>query len=225
MKRFFILVVHLLVILARLIGSGGARSMVAENRLLKQQLLVLSRTRQRAPHLSVIDRFLFGGWSLFLKPRRLLRAAILPRPSTLLQFHAALVKRQYQRLFTPRTRAKPGPLSSDNDPLFLYHPWQANLRILDIEKIKTIPYLPLSHPFVERLIGTIRHEFLDPVFFWSAIDLQQKLDTFQQYYHTDRVHRSRDGQPPVIKLENHASLTNIQWQRCCRGLYQLPIGA
>ena len=55
----------------------------------------------------------------------------------------------------------PSYLSSDNDPLFLYHQWQANLRILDIEEIKTVPYVPLSHPFVERLIGTIRREFLD----------------------------------------------------------------
>ncbi len=39
--------------------------------------------------------------------------------------------------------------------------WQANLRILDVEEIKTVPYVPLSHPFVERLIGTIRRECLD----------------------------------------------------------------
>ena len=69
----------------------------------------LSRARQRTPRLSVIDRFLFGWWLLFLTPRRLLRAAILPKPSTLLRFHAALVKRKYHRLFTLRTRAKPGP--------------------------------------------------------------------------------------------------------------------
>lgn len=53
----------------------GVWSIVAENRLLKQQIRVLSRTRRRAPRLSVIDHFLFGGWSLFLRPRRLLRAA------------------------------------------------------------------------------------------------------------------------------------------------------
>jgi hypothetical protein len=32
------------------------------------------------------------------------------------------------------------------------------LRILDIEEVKTVPYTPLSHPFVERVIGTIRRE-------------------------------------------------------------------
>jgi hypothetical protein len=47
----------------------------------------------------------------------------------------------------------PKYLSSDHDPLFLFERWQANLRILDIVEIKTEPYVPVSHPFVERLIG------------------------------------------------------------------------
>ncbi len=38
----------------------------------------------------------------------------------------------------------PHYLSSDNDPLFLYHRWQANLRILGIDEIKTVPNTPLS---------------------------------------------------------------------------------
>ncbi len=74
------------------------------------------------------------------------------------------------------------PLRCKFTPLFLYHQWQANLRILGIEEIKTVPYMPLSHPFVERLIGTIRHEFLGHVFFWNVIGLQRKLDTVLIYY-------------------------------------------
>ena len=35
------------------------------------------------------------------------------------------------------------------------------LRVLDVKEIKTVPYVPLSHPFVERLVGTIRREYLD----------------------------------------------------------------
>ena len=69
------------------------------------------------------------------------------------------------------TKGAPMYLSSDNDPLFLYHQWHANLRILGAEEIKTVPYTPLSHPFVERLIGTIRREYLDQVLFWNAGDL------------------------------------------------------
>src|ERR1700674_1902740 len=52
-------------------------------------------------------------------------------------------------------------LSSDHDRLYQSHQWQANLRILDVEEIKMVPYAPLSQPFVERLIGTIRREGLD----------------------------------------------------------------
>ena len=55
------------------------------------------------------------------------------------------------------TSGVPTYLSSDNDLLFLYHRWQANLPILHVDEIKTIPYTPCSHPFAERLIGTIRH--------------------------------------------------------------------
>jgi hypothetical protein len=51
-------------------------------------------------------------------------------------------------------RAMPKYLSSDHDPLYRFKQWEANLRILDVAEIKTVPYVPLSHPFVERLIGT-----------------------------------------------------------------------
>jgi transposase InsO family protein len=51
-------------------------------------------------------------------------------------------------------RWMPKYLSSDHDPLYRFGQWQANLRILDVTEIKTVPYVPLSHPFVERLIGT-----------------------------------------------------------------------
>lgn len=45
----------------------------------------------------------------------------------------------------------PPNLSSDNDPLFKFHRWQANLRILDGNEIKSVPYAPMSHPFIERM--------------------------------------------------------------------------
>jgi hypothetical protein len=48
-----------------------------------------------------------------------------------------------------------------------FHQWQANLRILDVEEINTVPYAPLSYPFVERLIGTIRRECLARTLFWT----------------------------------------------------------
>jgi len=33
----------------------------------------------------------------------------------------------------------------------------------------------MSHPFVERLIRTIRREYLDRTLFWTAIDLESKV--------------------------------------------------
>jgi putative transposase len=52
-----ILFVHVIVALARFLGPGGIRSVVAESVLIKQQLLILNRSRQRSPNLgaSVIN--------------------------------------------------------------------------------------------------------------------------------------------------------------------------
>lgn len=44
-----------------------------------------------------------------IRPNRLVRSAIVLRPSTILSFHRALVRRKYRLLFTPKRRRKPGP--------------------------------------------------------------------------------------------------------------------
>ncbi|MCP4896964.1 MAG: transposase family protein, partial [bacterium] len=329
MKDAVILLAHLLRTIAKLLGPGGARAIVADSLLMKQQLLVINRSRRRGPNLSVLDRMLLGFWSLFLSPHRIQRAAVIIRPSTLLRFHEALKKRKYRLLFSSRRKGTPGPkgpsqeliraiielkqrnprfgcprialivsktfgvdidkdvvrrvlakyyrpapgdggpswltflghtkdslwsvdlfrcesillhthwvlvvmdqftrriigfgvhagdvdgvalccmfnraisrmgspryLSSDHDPLFEYHRWKANLRILDIEEIKTVPYAPLSHPFVERLIGTLRREYLDHVLFWNDMDLERKLAEFRVYFNRSRVHSALDGDTP-----------------------------
>jgi len=107
--------------------------------------------------------------------------------------------------------------------------WQASLRILGADEMKTVPYTPLSHPFVERLIGTIRREFQDHTLFWSATDLERKLETFRQYYSTHRVHSSLDGDTPSeITSETvirRVELNNFQWRSPCRELFQLPAAA
>ncbi|TMH36871.1 MAG: transposase, partial [Betaproteobacteria bacterium] len=68
---------------------------------------------------------------------------------------------------------------------------------LEIEEIKSVPYAPVSHPFIERLIGTIRREHLDRVFFWNAMDLTRKLEEFGDYYNAHRVHRTLAGSTPT----------------------------
>jgi len=127
------------------------------------------------------------------------------------------------------TKDVPKYLSSDNDPLFLYHQWQANLRILGVDEIKTVPYTPRSHPFIERLIGTIRREYLDHVFFWNARDLERKLVDFRRYYNQARVHQSIGGNTPsVVSGESQpprAELSTYSWTSHCNGLFHTPIAA
>jgi transposase InsO family protein len=313
-KNAIVLLGHLLAGLAILLGTGGTRAVLAESLLLKQQLLLLQRSRRRAPNLRTADRFLFGFCSRFLSPRRRIRTAIILKPATLLRFHRGFKDFKYRFLYSSRPKKKPGPkgpspellraicelkrrnprfgcpkiaqhlaktfgielnkdvvrrvlaahyrpdrkengpswltllghtkdslwsldlfrtesillrshwvlvvmdqftrriigfgvqaiavdgpglcrmfnqaisghalpsrLSTDHDPLFQFHRWQANLRILDVERVQTVPYVPWSHPFIERLIGTLRREYLDRLFFWTADDLERKLESLKKY--------------------------------------------
>ena len=354
-----ILFIHLIVTIARLFGPGGARSVISESLLVKHQLLIVNRSRVRAPVLRSTDRVIVGLCAILMRPTRLLRSAIVLKPSTILSFHRALAKRKYRLLFTPKTRGKPGPtgpspelvsailemkrrnpkfgyqriadqislifdveidkdvvrrvlarhyrpepgsngpswltflghskdslwsvdlfrceslilkshwvmvvmdqftrriigfavhagaldgpavcrmfnsiiggskspryLSSDHDPLFRFRQWNANLRILEVMEVKTVPYVPLSHPFVERLIGTVRREYLDQVPFWGALDLDRKLLRFKDYYNHDRAHQGLNGASPNQKGgvadRSLARLNDYRWEKRCRGLYQLP---
>ncbi|MDH3980094.1 MAG: hypothetical protein OEU91_06230 [Gammaproteobacteria bacterium] len=90
MKDLLILLAHLQTTIAQLLWPGGAKTIVADSLLMKQQLLIVNRGRQRAPNLTALDRFLLGFWSLFLIPRHVQRAAVIIRPSTLLKFHHLL---------------------------------------------------------------------------------------------------------------------------------------
>jgi transposase InsO family protein len=359
MKDLLLALLQLAVMAAKVCRPGGVRAVIAENLLLKQQLIVLRRARQRAPNLTRWDRLLCGVGSLFLSPGRIRKVAIGLRPATLLAFHQALVRRKYRRLFSssacPKTPGPKGPsaaliqaivelksrnprfgcpriarilshtfrvdlvtrvlakhyrptpdgtgpswlsfighttdslwsvdlfrcesivlqsywvlvvmdqftrrligvgvhrgavtgadlcrlfntathgrdaprrLSTDHDPLFEAHRWKANLRILEIDEVKTVPHVPWSHPYVERLIGTIRRESLDQVPFWNARDLERKLTDFQTYYNAARRHASLEGHTPSTFATGHAraraELNHVRWVSHCRDLVQLPVAA
>ena len=359
MRDLILLFVHVLATSIRLARPGGVRSVLAESALLKHQLLILNRSR-RAPNLRVSDRLITGLCALLILPRRLVRSAVVVKPSTLLNFHRALVHRKYRLLFSPKHRAKPGPkgpspdliraviemkrrnprwgcpriaeqivlafdvpinkdvvrrilaahyhpstdgkglswltflghmkdslysidlfrcesaalrtywvlvvmdqytrriigfgihvgivdgralcrmfhrairrqtipkyLSSDHDPLYRFHQWQANLRVLGITEIKTVPYVPISHPFVERLIGTIRREYLDRTLFWTAVDLESKLSEFKDYYNRHRTHASLAGKTPeeAPGVNVCVTLKSYRWREHCHGLFQTPTAA
>ena len=360
MRNLVVLFIHFITTLARLLGPGGIRSIVAESLLLKHQLLIVNRSRRRSPNLSAWDRIFAGLMALLVRPTRLLRSAILLKPSTLLGLHKAMSKRKYRILFSLNRRRMPGPkgpslelihavvemkqrnpywgcpriaqqialafhiqidkdvvrrilsqhhlpgrdsdgpswltflghmkdslrsmdlfrcesvwlrtnwvlvvmdqytrriigfgvhagtvdgvslcrmfnrairgqrwlpkyLSSDNDPLYRLHQWQANLRILEVTEIKTIPHVPLSHPFLERLVGTLRREYLDQMLFWTTADLEDKLLDFRTYFNNHRTHNSLEGRtpdPPASRAV--ANLGSFRWQPHCRGLYQTPAAA
>jgi putative transposase len=109
MRDFIILFVHVIVTVLRLAGPGGARSVVAESTLIRHQLLILNRGRKRAPNLRFTDRLTAGLLTLFMSPARILRSAIVLKPSTLLHLHSLLRKRKYRLLFSPQRRCRPGP--------------------------------------------------------------------------------------------------------------------
>ena len=60
MRDLLLLAIHLTVTIAKLLGPGGVRAVAAESLLLKQQLIVGNRSRQRAPNLTALDRFVLG---------------------------------------------------------------------------------------------------------------------------------------------------------------------
>src|SRR5216684_4075287 len=117
MRDLVILFIHLLTTAARLAGRGGLRSVVAESVLLKHQLLILNRSRQRAPPLRLSDRLVAGGCALLMPPSRLIRSAIVLKPSTLLRLHHALRSRKYRRLFSSQQRRRAGPKGPNKELL------------------------------------------------------------------------------------------------------------
>lgn len=134
----------------------------------------------------------------------------------------------YCRMFNKINSGKslPKHSSTDNDPLFLFHRWQANLRIREIAEIKSVPGNPVSHPFIEQVIKATRVEY---------------LDQFQEYYNRTRVHPSLAMKKPqemttdvsegkkVISLDHYRwqepapRVKRVHWVTHCRGLYKLPI--
>ena len=122
------------------------------------------------------------------------------------------------RMFNHAIRGQgvPRHLSTDHDPLFEPHRWQRNLRVLEVDEIKTVPYVRLSHRFIERLIGTMRREYLDHVLFWNARDLERKLADWsnsrwrrEEEFETDRSRRltrlPQERSPPARRPSRRRS--------------------
>ena len=115
MREFLILFGHLIVTVARLARPGGVRSVVAEPVLARHELQVLNRGRKRAPKLRAADRIIAGLCTMFMRRARVLRNAIVLKPSTLLHFHSVLRKRKYRMLFSTQRGRRLGPKGPNKD--------------------------------------------------------------------------------------------------------------
>src|SRR6516165_5647075 len=109
MNDILALFLHLIVTVVRLMKPGGIRAVVAESVLTRHQILILNRSRKRAPNLRVSDRIIAGLCTLLMRPSRVLRCGIALKASTLLLFHYVLTKRKYRMLFSRERGGRPGP--------------------------------------------------------------------------------------------------------------------
>jgi putative transposase len=82
MRNLMVLGIHLLVTLARLLRPGGARAVAAESLILKHQLVIVGRSRRRAPHLTSFDRVVLGIAALFISARRVPQLAVISSPGS-----------------------------------------------------------------------------------------------------------------------------------------------
>jgi putative transposase len=109
MKTLALLVIHVLTTLAKHAGPGGGKAIIAESVLLKYQQLIAHRSNGKTPRLTTSDRFLCGLLTLFMRPGRIRKAAVILKPATLTKFRSALLSRNYHRLFSSQKNRKPGP--------------------------------------------------------------------------------------------------------------------
>ena len=107
MRELVILAIHFLVRFAKLLRPGGVRAIAAESLLLKHQLLISRRSRQRAPNLTTLDRFVLGCSSARAGLGSLARSSSLQH---CLKLRQASVDHKYRLLFLPRcVAANPVP--------------------------------------------------------------------------------------------------------------------
>src|SRR5262252_3339039 len=109
MHDILVILIHSIVTVIRLMKPGGLRAVVAESALTRHQILILNRSRKRAPNLRASDRLIAGFCTLLMRPSRLRRCGMVLKPSTLLHFHHVLTKRKYHLLFSSKRGGRPGP--------------------------------------------------------------------------------------------------------------------
>jgi transposase InsO family protein len=68
--------------------------------------------------------------------------------------------------------------------------FRQRVKHMGIKEVVIAPKSPWQHPYVERLIGSIRRECLDHVMVFHEQHLQRILASYFAYYHPWRIHLS-----------------------------------
>ena len=109
MLKFILILLHLVRILIMLSKPQGTKALVAENLMLRKQLIKLSRKHKRSLKLSFLDRLSFAMLSHFIHPLRLAKSAIIIKPATIIKFHKAFIQKKYHLLFSSKATRRPEP--------------------------------------------------------------------------------------------------------------------
>ena len=89
----------------------------------------------------------------------------------------------------------PRYLLRDRNSIYATH-FQQRIEHMGIEEVKITARSPWQNPYVERVIGSIRRECLNDVIVLNAVHLRRVLQSYVDYYHVWRVHRSLDMDVP-----------------------------
>ena len=78
--------------------------------------------------------------------------------------------------------------------------FRSTVTAMGVEEVVTAPRSPWQNPYVERLIGSVRHECLDHSIILNERHLRRILGSYLDYYHGSRTHLSigkdtPDGRP------------------------------
>jgi transposase InsO family protein len=68
---------------------------------------------------------------------------------------------------------------------------------MGIEQVVSAARSPWQHPYVERVIGSLRRECTDHIIVTSAARLRRVLREDAVYYHADRTHGALDKDSPA----------------------------
>ena len=84
-------------------------------------------------------------------------------------------------------------------------------KAMGIQEVLSTPRSPWERALVERVIGTIRRECLDPVIVFHPASLHRHVKSFLAYYHESRTHRSLAKDSPEPR-PHHSAECGAWWR-------------